>query len=157
MIFANSPRPSSRRRGDRVEAERPLWVRLDGQPRLSARDLRAIDLPTDPGVYAWYRHGRAVYMGKADDLHARVWRNHLGQGHSVGTSAFRRNVAEHLGFGSSADIKAKRIKLRADQLAILRAWILTCRVAWIVCRSTAEAVRLEARLKAEWMPPLAKR
>lgn len=140
-----------------MEAERPLWTRLDGQPRLAARDLRSADVPTDPGVYAWYRRGRAVYVGKADDLRARVWRNHLGQGRSVRVSAFRRNVAEYLGFGSSADIKAKRIELTSDQLAILRAWILGCRSAWIVCRSKAEAVRLEARLKAEWMPPLTKR
>ncbi len=140
-----------------MEAERPLWVRLEGQPRLSARDLRDADVPSDPGVYAWYRRGRAVYVGKADDLRARVWGNHLGQGRSVGTSAFRRNVAEHLGFGTSADIKAKRIKLTADQLASLRAWVLACCVAWVVCRSKAEAVRLEARLKAEWMPPLTKR
>lgn len=140
-----------------MEAERPLWTRLDGQPRLSAQGLRDIDVPTDPGVYAWYRRGRAVYVGKADDLRARVWRNHLGQGRSVGTSAFRRNVAEHLGLGSSADIKARRIKLTSDQLAVLRAWILTCRVGWIVCRSKAEAVSLEARLKAEWIPPLTKR
>lgn len=86
-----------------MEAKRPVWTRLDGQPRPSARDLREIDVPTDPGVYAWYRRGRAVYVGEADDLRARLWGNHLGQGRSVGTSAFRRNVAEHLGFGSAAE------------------------------------------------------
>ena len=140
-----------------MEAERPLWARLDRQPRSRATDLRGIDVPTDPGVYAWYRVGGAVYVGKANDLRARLWGDHLGQGRSVRTSAFRRNVAERLGFGSSADIKAKRIELTTGQLARLRAWVLACRVTWIVCGSEEEASRFEARLKTEWRPPLTKR
>jgi hypothetical protein len=54
------------------------------------------DVPTDAGVYAWYRDGVAIYVGKAVSLRARVWGNHLGRGSVMTSSAFRRNVAAHL-------------------------------------------------------------
>ena len=135
----------------------PLWDRMDAQPRFRAADLSRADVPTEAGVYAWYRRGRAVYLGKAESLRDRAWKNHMGQSATMGTSAFRRNVAESLGFGSSADIKEQRVILTPDELAAVRAWIIGCSVTWIVCPSTAAAVTLEARMKAEWMPPLTKR
>lgn len=130
---------------------------MDGQRRWRASLLSASDVPRRPGVYAWYRQGRAVYVGKADELHGRAWGNHMGNGASMGTSAFRRNVAEHLGFGSSADIKEKRVRLSPNQLTEVRSWILRCSVTWIECGTVAEAVGLEEAMKLEWMPPLTKR
>jgi len=134
-----------------------LWDRMDRQRRRRARLLNASDVPRSPGVYAWYRQGGAVYIGKADELHGRAWGDHMGNGASMGSSAFRRNVAERLGFGSSADIKDKRVRLSPIQLAEVRSWILRCSVAWIECRTIAEAVELEKAMKREWMPPLTKR
>jgi len=134
----------------------PLWDRMDAQPRFRAADLTRAEVPEDPGVYAWYRLGRAVYVGKADSLVDRAWANHMGQSRTMGTSAFRRNVAEFLGYGSSADIKVKRLRLTPDELAAVRAWILSCSVTWILCPSTAAALALESQMKAEWMPPLTK-
>lgn len=130
---------------------------MDRQQRRRARRLAASDVPRRPGVYAWYRQGRPVYVGKADNLHGRAWGDHMGTGASMGSSAFRRNVAERLGFGSSADIKEKRVRLSPDQLADVRSWILRCSVAWIECSTIAEAVKLEQAMKQEWMPPLTKR
>jgi hypothetical protein len=132
------------------------WALVNEAPRYRAGDLLAEGIPAKPGVYAWYRRGRPVYVGKADVLRNRIWRNHLGQSLSVGGSAFRRNVAEYLGFASSADIKAGRVALTPDQLAAVRAWIVGCRLTWVVCSSTTAAVRTESALKAEWMPPLTK-
>src|SRR5262245_47157905 len=91
-------------------------------------DLTFGTVPSNPGVYAWYRRGRAVYVGKADSLARRVWSNHLGQSRSMSGSAFRRNVAEHLGIATSADIKAKRYVLNEAQLRAVRLWIEGCRV-----------------------------
>ena len=51
-------------------------------------------------VYAWYRPGRAVYVSRADSLHERTRKSHKGQSASMGTSAFRRNVAEIADIGS---------------------------------------------------------
>jgi hypothetical protein len=140
-----------------IRGHGPLWDRMDAQPRLQARTLTSADVPLKPGVYAWYRRGRAVYVGKADELRGRAWGNHMGQSSTMGSSAFRRNVAEHLGFGSPADIKSKRVRLTPEHLAEVRAWILGCSVAWIVCRTIPTAWRLEATMKAEWIPPLTKR
>lgn len=135
----------------------PLWATMDLRPRRHVPGLRAVDVPLDPGVYAWYRDGRPVYVGKAAELRDRVWSRHLGRSRTLGTSAFRRNVAEHLGFGAPDAIKAGAIRLDPGQLAAVRAWIEGCEVAWITCRSEAEAITLETAMKAEWLPPLTKR
>lgn len=135
----------------------PLWDRIDAEPRRLATELAKRDLPTTAGVYAWYRGGRAVYVGKGDELQDRVWRRHMGQSRSLHTSSFRRNVAELLGFGLADDIYRKRVRLTDEQRADVRAWILTCSVAWIECPTSADARRLETNIKAEWLPPLTKR
>lgn len=130
---------------------------MDARPRTTAKTLSANDVPLTPGVYAWYRGRNAVYLGRASSLRRRAWSNHMGNGISMGTSAFRRNVAEYLGFGSSADIKETRIRLASSQLAEVRSWIMRCSVAWIECRTINEGVALEKAMKAEWLPPLTKR
>jgi hypothetical protein len=98
-----------------------------------------------------------VYVGKADVLRDRAWGNHMGEGATMGSSSFRRNVAEFLGFGTPAAIKAKRVRLTSDQLAFVRVWIVGCAVAWVECDTIAAAKGLEAQMKAEWLPPLTKR
>lgn len=72
-------------------------------------------------------------------------------------SAFRRNVAEHLGIALAADIKAGRYKFTPDTAAIVRTWIEGCDVAWTKCVSDDAARAVEARLKRESRPPLTKR
>jgi predicted GIY-YIG superfamily endonuclease len=114
-------------------------------------------VPEKPGVYAWYRDGCAVYVGKGDDLRDRIWKRHMGQSRSMHTSAFRRDVAEHLGFGSARDIFDRVIRLNAGQLAAVRTFIVGCVVAWIECDSAAAAIQLEDDMKREWVPPLTKR
>lgn len=88
----------------------PLWAVMDGMPRVPMGELRKADLPEEPGVYALYRDGRAVYVGLAErqTLQGRIWKNHRGRGVSMTGWAMRRNVAERLGIASSADIKARR-------------------------------------------------
>jgi hypothetical protein len=102
------------------------WSDMDAARRCAGASITREMIPMAPGVYAWYRAGRRVYVGKADSLRARLWRNHLGQSSSLSGSAFRRNVAEHLGYGRPKDIKAGVIELTAEQLAGVRAWILGC-------------------------------
>lgn len=103
------------------------------------------------------RPRHAVYVGKGDNLHDRIWKRHMAQSRSMHTSAFRRNVAEHLSFASPQDVYDKVVRLDAEQLAAVRAWIVGCVVAWIECDSVAEAVQLESDMKDEWLPPLTKR
>lgn len=135
----------------------PLWERMDRQPRHRPTPALKAALPDAPGVYAWYRNGHAVYVGKADLLGDRVWTKHMGQSRSLRTSSFRRNVAELLGFGSARDIYLKVVRLTDDQRAAVRAWIEGCEVAWVVTETAIAAELLEGDMKLEWIPPLTKR
>jgi hypothetical protein len=133
------------------------WATMDARPRASMAALSEADIPTSPGVYALYRHGERVYVGKATSLRARVWNNHSRQGVSMTNSALRRNVAERLGIASSADIKAGRYKPERPEANAVREWLDHCSVAWIECETEAAAVALEDGLKREFKPVLTKR
>lgn len=71
-------------------------------------------------------------------------------------SVLRRNIAEHLGFGTAADIKARRVQPTPEQIAAVRNWLYECAIAWIECDSPRTAIDLESALKAEFRPPLTK-
>jgi hypothetical protein len=133
------------------------WSAFNTRPRLDVSHISQLDLPVAPGVYAFYRDGQPVYVGKATSLRARVWTNHLRRGASMTNSAFRRNVAAFLGIASPADIKARRYQPSADDAARVWAWVTDCEIAWIESATELEAVLLEEALKAESMPPLTKR
>jgi len=109
------------------------------------------------GVYAWYRAGTRKYVGKAASLRTRLWGNHLGQSPSLTSSALRRNVAQRLGFGTTAALKRREIILTAEQLAQVRAWLLSCDLAWLTCNDASEAIALEYRLRKEALPCLNQR
>lgn len=132
------------------------WSTMDAAPRHAPSGLMRDAVPDEPGVYAWYRDGQRTYVGKADSLRSRVWGNHLRQSRALTSSAFRRNVAERLGFGTSAQIKSRAIELTDEQLAAVHAWIVSCEVTWLVCATKAEALELETTLKVEFKPPLTK-
>jgi hypothetical protein len=136
----------------------PLWRRMNDRPRRPLASVMARgDLSSEPGVYALYRDGAAVYVGKAKLLSGRLWQNHLRRGASLTNSALRRNVAEVLGIASAADIKARRyLPTKAEALHVAD-WIRACDVAWIECATEADAEDLERAMKREWMPPLTKR
>jgi excinuclease UvrABC nuclease subunit len=130
---------------------------MNQQPRVAVAGIDRSNLPDEPGVYAWYVGGQPKYVGKAKSLHDRIWKNHLGGSACPTNSAFRRNVAEYLGFGKANAIKHKAVLLSATQLRQLSNWIRCCDLAWITCGSEADAISLESRMKREFMPPLTKR
>lgn len=130
---------------------------MNGRPRIPLRDPFEADTSIKPGVYAFYRLGQPVYVGKAKKLSARLLKNHLRRSPSMTNSAFRRNVAEKVGIASAADIKARRYVTTKDDAATVSKWIAPCHVAWIECATEEAAIRLEAAMKREWMPPLTKR
>jgi len=137
-----------------------LWQRMDAQPRRSAAALTGKDIPTRPGIYAWYREGEAVYSGRAlggDGLHGRIWKNHLKTGNDLSRSSFRRNVCEQLGIAPSSKTTVRPTLMTAVDIEPVNRWIRECEVAWIECRSEDEADALEKALHAEWMPPLSRR
>jgi hypothetical protein len=128
---------------------------MRAQPRRSLADLNKADIPTDPGVYSFFRKGMPIYVGKALSLQDRIWTKHLSRSRSMHTSAFRRNVADdEFGIAKADDIYHRRYRLSADELARVRSWIEGCEVAWISRPSEPDAVALETVMKAEWLPPL---
>jgi excinuclease UvrABC nuclease subunit len=134
------------------------WTTMDAQPRRLAGTISAeAHIPDRPGVYALYRDGARLYVGKADRLCSRLWRNHLRKSASMTNSALRRNVAEHLGIATAADIKARRYAPSAVDAKRVSDFIAACEVAWIETATSADALALEARLKREHQPPLTKR
>jgi predicted GIY-YIG superfamily endonuclease len=135
----------------------PLWEVMDRMPRRSMRELRAADIPSSAGVYALYREGERMYVGKAGCLRDRVWKNHSGRGAVMTSSAMRRNLAEHLGIATAADIKGRRYQPAPDEVARVRDWLDGCEVTWRECSDETAAVALEAAMKAERRPPLTKR
>lgn len=132
------------------------WTDMDAATRISAASLKRDAIPTDPGAYAWYRGGDRWYVGKGICLRDRIWGNHLAQGASMSGSALRRKVAEHLQYGALASTKKGATKLTTEQLGAVRTWLLACDVAWLTCATPAEAIALEASLKAEYRPRLTK-
>jgi hypothetical protein len=132
------------------------WADMDSRPRLGAHAARKHDIPTNPGIYGWYRLGKRIYLGKAANLQNRLWNNHLGKGICLTGSAFRRNVAEHLGIATAADIKSGRRTITRAEADTICTWISSCEVSWIVQVSEADALRAEAQLRAEFCPPLTK-
>ena len=129
---------------------------MNAGPRALVADLTEADIPTEPGVYAFYRDGVPLYVGKAASLRARLWTNHLRRGASMTNSAFRRNVAAELGIASAADIKARRYTTTPADAGAVSAWIGACELAWLECASELDAVLLETALKAEAKPRLTK-
>jgi len=130
---------------------------MDAKARVLSATASRSSFPDAPGVYAWYREGTAIYVGKASTLRGRVGGAHLSSSGDLTKSALRRNVAEHLAIASAADIKAKRVRPEASAVASVNAWVRDCEIAWIECESPAEAADLEDRMKREWRPMLTRR
>jgi hypothetical protein len=140
-----------------MPAHGPLWSRMNARPRRPMRELVASELPETPGVYALYRGTQPMYVGKADCLRDRVWKNHSGRAAVMTGSALRRNVAEHLGIATAADIKARWYQPTPEEVRAVRDWLDGCDIAWVECESKAAAKSLEDAFKAEHKPPLTKR
>jgi hypothetical protein len=116
---------------------------MNAQPRRPAASLPTQDIPTNPGVYAWYRNGKAVYVGKATSLKDRLGR-HLGRGPVMTSSAFRRNVAEELGIATANDINTGVHVPTSSEVAAMRGFVDECDVTWLTTKTVAAAVALEA-------------
>jgi hypothetical protein len=72
------------------------------------------------------------------------------------SSAFRRNVGEHLGISTAALIKSKAYEPDDDEVKRIRAFVEACEVAWVMTKTPDDALKLETQMKLEWTPPLTK-
>ena len=135
----------------------PLWSAMNKQMRHAAHSINPSNVSDAPGVYAWYKNGQPIYVGKGTSLRRRIIKEHCDTGCDLSRSAFRRNVGEHLGVATMSIMKLRPPTLNATKVLPVTNWIKACEVAWIVCVDADGAAQLEADMKAEWMPPLTKR
>lgn len=136
-----------------------LWERMHVQPGREVRTFSAATAPASPGVYAFYRDGVAMYIGRAvtdGGLRSRL-RTHRSTGVDLSHSSFRRNVAEHLGVAPTSITRMRPPQLTEDQVAPINEWIAACTVRWLTAASVDAAKQLEDDIKSELKLPLTKR
>ena len=136
------------------------WNQMHLQPRLPARATSRRQIPTEPGVYAWYRNGSSVYVGVAagaGGLRDRVGKAHLATGNDLSRSSLRRSVCELLGIAPTKVTRLRPTVMTPAQVEPVNRWIGECEVAWQTCATPREAEDLEEGLLRESRPLLNKR
>lgn len=136
------------------------WLAMSGVTRHPAWTLDPKSIPSEPGVYTWYRDGEPIYAGRAvakRGLRGRLAGNHLATGLDLSHSSFRRNVCDHvLGIPTSVTRQRPTV-MTDDQVSVVNDWIRGCEVAWLTFETVDEAKRFERELLGDWKPPLSKR
>ena len=129
------------------------WQSVLAQPRRAASTLTRLDIPTSAGVYAWFQSDECVYLGKASSLRSRL-RTHLGTSNDLSRSTLRSWVAvRELGL-DRAHTRHRPSLMTTEQVAVVNAWIRSCDLAWVETDTNEDAAALEARLLADWRPPI---
>ena len=132
-----------------------LWAGVPAPVFTPAASITLNEIPLSPGVYAWARDGKVVYVGVAASgggLRSRI-RTHLGTSTDLSRSAFRRSVAEHLlGITSRKRLRTLGVK----DAAVVNSWVRECSLGWIETPRADEARELTERLLAQHRPLLNK-
>ena len=75
----------------------------------------------------------------------------------MGNPALRRNVAEHLGIATAAEIKKGLYPCSEEEVARVNEYLSSCSAAWIETEGEQAALDLEDAFKAEYTPRLTRR
>lgn len=129
------------------------WDLLMGAPRHQATELRRANIPPTAGVYAWFRGGECVYIGKATDLRSRL-SSHRSTSLDMSRSTLRASVAvQELGV-TRRFARQRPSAMTPAQVDVVNEWLANCDVAWFQCADGREARTLERRLLADRLPRL---
>lgn len=113
-------------------------------------------VPTNPGVYIWFRDGRPIYVGEAlgaEGLRGRL-RKHFGKSRDLSRSTLRASVAAaQLGIPRSVARQRPSV-MTVEQVSVVNQWLAGCELGWIRCHGVEEAHDWELSLRGEWLPPL---
>jgi hypothetical protein len=132
---------------------RRSWETVDFGKRLLGARLRDDDVPTEAGVYAWYRDGECVYVGISGNLRKRL-AIHRSSSRDLSRSTLRSWVAVHT-LGLDRRITRRRpSEISQEQADAVTAWLRACEVAWVTTRTRDEAAAIEAGLLKEFRPLL---
>lgn len=129
------------------------WGQIEQASRRRAGDLPLADAPREPGVYAWFRDGQCVYVGKASDLRQRLG-THLRTSIDLSRSTLRATVAERELGVSRTTARARPSVMTPEQVAVVNRWLADCDIAWITCPSPLAAAELERHLRRGRLPVL---
>ena len=124
-----------------------LWRALR-EARVPLLGLDRELVPVKPGILVLYRDTRVAWFGKSVNLRGTIANAFTAEGPSA-TSPLRRSVLTTLGITTIEALNARRYRLTFDDHARISAWIRGCGVAWHVCETEADVVKLETQLQAE--------
>lgn len=132
------------------------WQQARSISRRSPRSIGRGGIPTDPGVYIWFKNGEPVYVGEGrgqEGLRGRI-RFHRATGVDLSRSTLRASVAVDLLGVERAYARQRPSVMTEEQIYKVNEWLAGCEIGWIVCSSEKEAHSLEVSLRDEWLPPL---
>ena len=131
----------------------PEWHDIISKPRRLADTVQRAEVPSAPGVYAWFRDDECTYLGKASDLRSRL-ASHLSSSLDLSRSTLRSWVAvRELGFAREIT-RCRPTAMTGEQVGIVNDWIKTCELAWTTTSTKEEAATLESCLLRLWRPPI---
>lgn len=129
------------------------WKTVQSKPRHLAGTLKPAQIPSGPGVYAWFHEGECVYLGKASSLRSRLG-THLATSLDLSRSTLRSWVAvRELGLQREYTRQRPSV-MTPEQVRVVTGWIHSCELTWIETESAISAAELESALLARWSPPI---
>jgi hypothetical protein len=138
-----------------MKTDRPHWSQVLKVVRHEPRSIPSGTIPTNAGVYVWFRDGAPVSVGEArgaQGLRGRL-RAHLATGTDLSRSTLRASVAvAELGV-TRAYVRQRPSVMTPTQILRINDWLGDCELGWLECRTSAEAHALEVGLRSEWLPP----
>ena len=129
------------------------WAALLSATRFATGTLSRSEIPRSPGVYAWFRDGECVYVGKASNLRRRIG-THLSTSLDLSRSTLRASVAVTTLGITRKHARSRPTVMTPEQIAVVTAWFAAAEVNWLECKTRDEAHSLEGRLRKSWMPSL---
>lgn len=109
------------------------------------------DLPSTPGLIAWFRDGECVYIGMSGDLRRRIG-EHLSTSTDLSRSTLRSWVAVELLGISRERTRQRPSVITQDEADAVAAWLTKCDVGWKVTERRADASRMRDDLLSQMRP-----
>lgn len=129
------------------------WPGILAAPRRANAGLKQRDIPTSPGVYAWFQGEECVYLGVASNLRRRL-STHRRKTTDLSRSTLRASVAVTLLGITRARARQRPSATTPDEIAVITTWFTTAAVTWIECGTADEARAAERYLLDTRQPPL---